>query len=325
MRLIRGHLRTVIPRLAEAVAPAPEPPSRDWSTTVADPKVGPVRLTGRWSDPDGGPGGGGERPLLLVVHGLGGSAGSRYARRAAAVALAAGFACLRLNLRGSDRLGEDFYHAGLVSDLAAALASPELAGYRRVYALGFSLGGHLALRLAAEPGEATGSRLGAVAALAAPLDLALGAAAIDRPRSAPYRRYLLGSLKQIYRAVAARRPVPLPVDQARRIRWIREWDERVVAPRHGFAGADDYYRRESVASRLGGLRVPALLVAAEDDPMVPAAALRPALAAAPEALEVRWLRAGGHLGIAAPADLGLGGAAGAGVEEQMLGWLAAAG
>jgi len=96
--------------------------------------------------------------------------------------------------------------------------------------------------------------------------------------------------------------VPLPAEQARRIRYIQEWDERVVAPRHGFAGAADYYRRASVASRLASLHLPALLVAAEDDPMVPAAALAPALADPPPSLEVRWLAAAGHLGFGPDLD-----------------------
>lgn len=66
----------------------------------------------------------------------------RALRRAARVAEAAGLDSLRLNLRGADRMGEDGYHAGLTADLAAALASPELADYRSVGVLGFSLGGH---------------------------------------------------------------------------------------------------------------------------------------------------------------------------------------
>ena len=313
MTNLGGHLRTVVPRLRQAIAPLPAPPSRPWSLVVDDPRVGPVRLTGWLSDPGDGAGAAedagtpaaptappvGGRPLVLLVHGLGGDAESHYVRRAAAAALATGWACLRLNLRGSDRLGEDFYHAGLSADLHAALASPELAGYAPLYALGFSLGGHLVLRLATEP---TDPRLAAVAVVAAPLELAPCAEAFDRPRRALYRAYLLAGLKAIYDAVAARRPVPLPADQARRIRFIQEWDERIVAPRHGFAGAADYYRRESVAPRLGDLHLPALLVAAEDDPMVPAEAIEPALASPPPLLEIRWLAAAGHLGFGPDLD-----------------------
>jgi predicted alpha/beta-fold hydrolase len=323
-----GHVYTVAARLAAAVVPPPEPPSRPWSLVVEDPVVGPVRLSGLLSGP---PPGAPEdaparpRPGVLVVHGLGGSAESHYARRAAAAAVTAGWTCLRLNLRGADLAGEDIYHAGLTSDLHAALASPELAGCASLAALGFSLGGHLVLRMAT---EAVQPRLAAVAAVAAPLALAPCADLIDRPSSAVYRAYLLANLRRAYAAVAARRPVPVPVAAARRLRRIHDWDEAIVAPRHGFAGATDYYERASVAPRLGELRVPTLLVAAEDDPIVPVAAVLPVLTGpggVPARLTVRWLTHGGHLGTYGGADLGLdsGLPPGARWEGQLLAWLAA--
>jgi hypothetical protein len=279
-----GHYWTVVPRFGPQ---PPSPPAAPWSTEVEDPDVGTVRLSGLFSEAPGA------REAVLLVHGISGNCDSRYARVGAAEALAAGMSCLRINLRGSDRRGEDYYHAGLWSDLAAALASPPMAGYERLYVLGYSLGGHLALRLAAREVP----RLGAVAAICTPLDLAAGQEAIDRPAGALYRLYVLRGLRQLYNAVAARRPVPVTPAEARRIRTMRDWDERVVAPRWGFAGAADYYARESAAKVLPELRVPALLVAAEDDPMIPADTLRPVLdsVAAPR-LTVRWLAGAGHLG-----------------------------
>jgi hypothetical protein len=281
---LAGHYWTVAPRLGPM---PPSPPASPWETEVEDPAIGPVRLTGMLSEAPGA------REAVLLVHGISGTCESRYARVGAAEALAAGLSCLRLNLRGSDRRGEDYYHAGLWTDLAAALESPQMVGYERLFVLGYSLGGHLALRIAAEEVP----RLAAVAAICTPLDLAAGQRAIDRPAGALYRLYVLRGLRQLYNAVAERRPVPVTPAQARRIRTMYEWDERIVAPRWGFAGADDYYARESAANALPYLRVPSLLLAAEDDPMIPADTLRPVLeeVAAPR-LTVRWLAGAGHLG-----------------------------
>lgn len=286
------------------------PPSEPWSTLAKDPRLGPVRLTGRLQPGVGD-------TLVVLVHGLGGSADSLYMVHLAGRSAARGHGCLRLNLRGSDRLGEDFYHAGLTADLDAALASPELSSYRRIYLVGCSLGGHVVLRWAVESGE---ERVRAVAAVCAPLDLALSSEALHQPSLWLYRRYLLGSLKDIYRAVAARGPVPLALGEAVRITTITEWDERVVAPRHGFAGAADYYRRMSVAPRLDELGLPALLISAEDDPLVPAETVRPALLAAMPRLAVRWATRGGHLGFPRDLDLGLG--PNLGWADQVLDWLA---
>jgi uncharacterized protein len=281
---LRGHLWTIAPVLQHRLRGPRFLEARPWETALEAPKAGTVHLSGWLREVPGS----GE--ILVLVHGLGGGTESHYLGGGEA----AGISSLRVNLRGSDRRGEDFYHAGLTADLHAALASEELRRYERIYALGYSLGGHLTLRLGAEAGD---PRLAAVAAVCAPLDLALSQREIDSPWRWPYRRYLLNGLLGIYAAVAARRSVPLPVEQARRIRTIREWDDRVVAPRHGFADAADYYVRESVAPRLPGLRVPALLLASEWDPMVPAHTVRAALSALPRPaprLEVRWVAGGGH-------------------------------
>lgn len=303
-----AHLRTVWPVVRRSGV-APAPPSENWSVEVADPDVGPVRLTGRLhrvSRPD----------LLVLVHGLGGSADSSYMVRTARVAGALGVSTLRLNLRGADGDGADLYHAGLSSDLGSVLASVELASFERILLLGFSLGGHICLRFATEVED---PRLTAVAAACAPLDLDASVAHIDRPGGWIYRRYVLANLCRMYARVAARRELPLSVGAARRIRLLREWDRRTVVPRFGFDSPEDYYARAGVGGRLDRLRVPALLVAARHDPMVPPAAINGALAGRPERLTLRWVRRGGHLAL--PADLDLGEDAPAGLAGQALGWL----
>lgn len=274
-----------------------------------DPQWGPVSLSGELTELEE------SSPLLLVVHGLGGSSESTYAVKAAVSAAARGLSCLRINLRGADRRGEDLYHAGLTADLHAALASPRLARYEQILILGYSLGGHVALRFAV---EASDSRVRAVVAVCSPLLLAPGAEAIDSPSGWLYRRYLLANLLECYERVASRRKVPAPVAVVRRLQKIQEFDDLVVAPRYGFADALDYYTRESVGGYLHTLARPALLVVSATDPMVPPSAVRPVLDRRPP-LEVRWVAGGGHLGFRSSLDLGLAGSRG--LEEQVLTWL----
>jgi predicted alpha/beta-fold hydrolase len=142
-------------------------------------------------------------------------------------------------------------------------------------------------------------------------------------------------LLRIYAAVAARHPLSLPVAAVARLRRIRDYDQWVVAPRHGFADAADYYARASVAPRLDRLRVPALLVNVAGDPMVRAATVLPALATPVPRLEVHWLARGGHLGFPAGIDLlldapgelpgphrrGLAGTSPRTVDDQVIAWL----
>jgi predicted alpha/beta-fold hydrolase len=261
---------------------------------VSDPVTGPIGLSGVIDHVDGAD------AIAVVLHGLGGTAERSYCAWAASAARAAGMSALRLNLRGADGSGQDFYHVGLVEDLEAALAHPEVARYPRRYALGFSLGGHIALRHVARAGKGAGLR--AVAAVCPPIDLDGCATHIDHPRSWIYRQHLLNGLKRMYAGIAARRSVAAArLREVRAIKTIRRWDDVVVAPRYGFADAADYYRQVGVGPLLGGVEVPSLVVASEWDPMVPARTVRPWLEAASGAVEVRWLARAGHVGF--PSDV----------------------
>ncbi|MBL9102838.1 MAG: hypothetical protein JNL82_17960 [Myxococcales bacterium] len=309
---LAGHVWTLAANLRHRLAPHRPPAHEPWEHTLADPQHGPVRLTGALHRV-------GSDVLCVVVHGLGGGVDSHYVVRAAVAVTAAGLDCLRLGLRGSDRRGEDFYHAGLVADLDAALQSPALAAYRTIYALGYSVGGHLTLRWALTPSD---PRVKAVASVCAPLDLAAGCSAIDGPGVAVYRDHVLAGLKQIYAAVAARRAVPTPWATVRRLTTIRAWDRHAVVPRHGFCSVDDYYARVSVGPRLGRLALPALVVSAPADPMVPAASvIAPHVARLPAHVLHRWTDRGGHVAFPRAVRLDLDLPQTPGLEGQVLAWL----
>lgn len=311
---MQAHLWTLMrfrrPRL---VVPLRDEP---WSGTVVDRERGAVPLAGLfWPGDD-------RRTVVVLIHGLGGSATSPYLTATAAACHAAGMATLRLGLRGCDGKAGDFYHAGLTADVAAALASPELAPFARVVVVGFSLGGHVALRYAT---EAHDERLAAVAAVCAPLELQPAQRFFDRPHPAawPYRFYILSRLKRLYAEIATRGPVPTPPAQVQCVRTLREWDRLTVVPRFGFASPEDYYARASVGPRLRQLSVPAMLVACPGDPMVPESSIAAAAATAEGALDLRWVSRGGHVSFPASLDLGFDGPRG--LPGQLAAWAARAG
>ncbi|WP_437299527.1 YheT family hydrolase [Sorangium sp. So ce426] len=312
-RILHGHFWTVAPWLKHQIHAPRLAPSSPFSVHVDETPAGPVRLLGRIRHrEDAG-------SLLVVVHGLGGTSESYYVVEAAQRAERAGLACLRINLRGAGGDGDDIYHAGLFSDLHAAITSPELDRYERVLVLGYSLGGHIALRYAAS--GALDGRVHAVAAVCPPLDLERAVAAIDQPERWVYRRHVMSGLKEMYTAVASRRAVPVPLQEALAIRTIREWDRRIMTRRFGYQSAEAYYASESAAPRLRDIAVPSLIVAAEADPMVPLDTVRPAIEAHPRSplLDVQWLRHGGHVGF--PRTLSLGFGAAPGLESQVIHWL----
>jgi predicted alpha/beta-fold hydrolase len=270
-----------------------------------------VRLTGLLSEVAG------SETIVLIVHGLSGNALSPYCARAARAAEQAGFSSLRLSLRGADYSGEDILHGGITEDIWAALVAPEIARYRRVLLLGYSVGGHIALRAAVERLD---PRVRAAAAICPPLDLNRATTAFDHPARTPYRRHIFHGLNKAYAAAAARGRVQMRPSVVARARSCRERDSLTVVIRFGFRSADDYYERESVAPRLPDLQVPSLMVASRNDPIVPAETVIPAVADASRALSVTWVEEGGHVYF--PRTLNLGQPGPLGLEPQVVRWLA---
>ena len=310
---LAGHFWTIAPVLRHRARPAVAPASVAWSTEVPDAQLGAVTLRGLFRERAE------SDAAVIVVHGLGGTTTTHYCLTAARAVDAAGLACLRLALRGADRDGEDLYHAGAVADIAAAVGSPELTRFKKIYVLAFSLGGHVALRYALPSVQARDPRVRGLAAICSPLDLELGAQHIDSPAAALYRRHVLTGLKAMYLACAARRPMPVPNDRVLAVRSIREWDRLTVVPRYGFGSAEAYYSQMSVGPALDQLELPALLVSHPRDPMVPPWTYQRHLARRLPALEQRWLSSGGHVGY--PTGISLGEPGPRGVEAQALTWL----
>lgn len=304
---LRGHTATLLPFVTRTLRPAPRPATTPLRTNVIDRDLGPVRLSAELLEHPGD-------ELVVVVHGLGGSTRSGYMALALRAADERAQSCLLVNARGSDRSGQDISHAGLTDDLRAYLAAPELERFRHIDLFGYSLGGQLVLRYAAEQPD---SRVRRAAAIGAPLLLARSTESFDAPGFSVYRRHVMSSLHEIYTAAYQRNPRGIPPLDARQIQRIREWDERVVAPRFGFPSADAYYAATSSGAVLSDLAIPALYVGALYDPMVPPRAVAPALPA--PRLEVVWDLAAGHLGFDSDFDLGQPGPLG--LEHQVLSWL----
>jgi hypothetical protein len=80
------------------------------------------------------------------------------------------------------------------------------------------------------------------------------------------------------------------------VRSIYEFDDLITAPHFGFGTADNYYRLASARSLLPRIRVPTLLVQAEDDPMIAFAPFRDSGIVENPLLFLLSTRHGGHAG-----------------------------
>ena len=308
---MRRHVQTLAPYAWHVLFPARPPEPEPWQTTLVDPDVGKIFLTGELRAPKDA------RDLYILVHGLGGGTDSVYCLRGAQAVASIGEASLALSLRGADRLGEDFYNIALVDDLHAAVASPDLARFERIFVIGYSMGGYVTMHFARDPKD---ERVKAVTAVCSPIDLHAAQLFIDSARAWIYRRHVLGGLIGIYEEVAKRRPVPTDAALVRRVKTMHEWDRLTIAPRYGYDGPEHYYRELSIAPHLGDLAVPCLHVASRRDPIVHPRTIENALGNAAPPYELRWVDDGGHVNFTSKFDLGFEGQLG--LEGQLFAWFA---
>jgi uncharacterized protein len=235
------------------------------------------------------------RPLVILIHGLTGSEDSAYIRISARHLLEQGYPVLRLNLRGagpSRGICRSRYHAGRSDDLRQLLGQLDgrLAG-RGLLLVGYSLGGNLLLKYLGEAGRRA-MVLGAVS-ISAPIDLDAARRAIMRRRNRLYHRRLLAELK------LESKGLDLPVEQRRilaEIETIYDYDDRILSPLMGFAGAPDYYRRAMALPLLPEIRVPTLVIHARNDPWIPFASYREVDWAGNPRLLPLFSAGGGHVG-----------------------------
>ena len=213
------------------------------------------------------------RPAILLLHGLEGSSHAHYMAGISDKAWAAGWNVVRLNQRNcgnTEHLSRGLYHSGLTHD--ALFVIREIVQRDAIGAIavaGYSLGGNIALKLAGELGDSAPAELAAVCAVSPTMDLARCVAALERRSNVLYHWNFVRNLKARMRRKAAAVPGVFSLEPLDQVRTVRAFDEAYTAPHHGFRDAADYYYRASALRVAARIRVPTLIITAQDDPFVP--------------------------------------------------------
>jgi len=161
--------------------------------------------------------------------------------------------------------------------------------------VGYSLGGNLVLKLAGEYGENPPEEILAICAVSPSVDLSSSANMIVKRSNWIYHQDFVRRLKKRIRTNHKLYPELYDISGLDDVRTLREFDDRFTARAHGFADADDYYYRSSSLRIIENIRIPTLIIHAEDDPFIPFAPLRdPAVANNPNILLVDT-KQGGHV------------------------------
>jgi len=212
------------------------------------------------------------RPLCIILHGLEGHSERPYVRCTAEALHRRGFGVAMMNFRacsGEPNRRARTYHSGETDDLRFVVATLR-ARYPESHlaAVGISLGGNVLLKYLAEEGEA--SPVHAAVAVSVPYDLQAGSDLLERTRFGRiYTKYFLDSLLAKVEEKAHLVGDEVDLERVRAATTLREFDDALTAPLHGFRDAADYYARSSSGPRLPEIAVPTLLLHARDDPFLP--------------------------------------------------------
>jgi predicted alpha/beta-fold hydrolase len=219
-----------------------------------------------------------DHPTMIIWHGIEGSSSSNYMLSTAHKAFQAGFNVVRMNFRtcgGTDHLTPTIYHGGLTEDLRAVVREfIEKDQLQRLFLVGFSLGGNKVLKLAGEYGDEPPPQVLGVCAVSPSVDLMAGAELITRRSNWLYHKDFVLRLKQRVRTKHRLFPDHFDISDLDKIHTLKEFDDRYTSRAHGFDGVDDYYYRASSLRVIDRIRIPTLIIHAEDDPFIPFAPLR---------------------------------------------------
>ncbi len=237
------------------------------------------------------------RRAIVIVHGLGGSSRSGYVRSTAWKALLLGYHVVALNIRncgGTDALTSELYHAGLTEDLQAVVEHLHAERFETVHLCGFSLGGNMSLKLAAEYRGPAWNIVRGIVAISPCLDLPHVIDRLELPSNRIYHQQFVIACKALIRRKAQREPDRWDLVGLEDIRTLREFDARYTAPAAGFRDVEQYYAEASALSVLRRLEVPTLVIQARDDPLIPFHSfLKDELVSHP-AIELLATKRGGH-------------------------------
>lgn len=210
----------------------------------------------------------GSEKLVIVLHGLEGSADRPYTLGIIRHFNRHGWDGLGMNFRGCS--GEPnrllrTYHVGETGDLDFVIQHVlSLDYYREVVLVGFSLGGNVTLKYAGEKGHNVPKIVKKAIALSVPCHVPSANKVFKNWENKLYMHRFMQSLNQKMKMKAAQFPNKIRIT-GKLPHNFDTFDEVFTAPVHGFKNALDYWTRNSSLPFFERISIPTLLINAKDD------------------------------------------------------------
>ena len=237
-------------------------------------------------------------PSVLLLHGLQGCFKSHYILRAVTALRNAGFCVTVMHYRNCGfrpNATTESYHAGKTDDILAVVQHLLSRFTPSLHLIGYSLGGNMLINLLAQNPTLDIQKAVAVSPV---FELAKTANKLQKSLFGFYDKYLLRLLIKSHckkcKRVTFSKGIPNE-REAKHIKTIEEFDNKITAPIHGFFGKDDYYKKTSSRQFLSQVKHSTLLLHSYDDPFIDKQAIPSHAELAPNT-RMQIAKYGGHIG-----------------------------
>ena len=232
--------------------------------------------------------------LMILCHGLEGNSRSHYVQQMAQHFSALGWDILATHARSCGREMNRLpilYHGGSTDDVDAVVTK-YAAKYKSLVLVGFSLGGNMLLNFAAR--HKTPANLSAIATFSVPCDLQRSEQQIDRWINRIYAKEFLTKLKKKVYKLEVQHPGIFDISALDEMKTIQAFSANFTAPFSGFKTLDDFYASGSCLNSLTEIRIPTLIVNAQNDPFLSDTSYPAELAGKSDQLFLEIPKTGGH-------------------------------
>jgi len=237
--------------------------------------------------------------LIILLHGLAGNANRPYMLGMAKHFQENGWDVASMNFRSCsgeiNRLYRS-YHAGATEDLEAVINHLlQEKKYKEIGLVGFSLGGNLMLKYLGEQNHIP-SEIKSAVAISTPCDLGASLEELNRPHNFLYSKRFIKNLKKELQLRQTYFPSEISKEEITQCNSLLAIDELYTSRAHGFKNASHYYKKCSCKSFLPNIKIPTLLLNAQNDTFLSPNSYPVEVAKNSKFLHLEMPKHGGHVG-----------------------------
>ncbi|MFZ4544846.1 MAG: YheT family hydrolase [Saprospiraceae bacterium] len=242
----------------------------------------------------------GNKKVVIITHGMCGNAHADLVKGIANAMSEVGFDIIAINFRGSGKESNrsfKTYHSGETDDLRMVINTIAARSlYHSISLAGYSLGGNVILKYLGEEGSLLPGVVKNAAVMSVPVDLVGSDLEMKKWKNKHYILNFNFGVRRLLAPKIEQFPDLLHMKHIKKAKNLSDFANVYVAPAFGFKDADDYHTKASSLPYLQHIKVPTLLIQAQDDTILSESCYPYEIAKANPNLFLEITTNGGHVG-----------------------------